>query len=78
MLYIYISSSQDASLVMVERWLGSVLSVLLLLLAHGKEEAVLARLEELKFVPPPLPTCDPLNAGGTIAIMLSPDQVLAR
>nr|CAD7458552.1 unnamed protein product [Timema tahoe] len=72
-----------SSLVGVQRWLGMVLAVLSVLVAQGKEEVVLARLEELGLsVPSPemiyqKESRDPLNATQSSA-RLPPDQVLAR
>jgi len=79
--------SQHSSTVAVERWLGMVLSMLLLLICHGKEEVVLARLEDLELCMPP-PGClygqverhDPLNVAATIpkCKQLPPEQIMAR
>nr|CAD7204343.1 unnamed protein product [Timema douglasi] len=72
-----------SSLVGVQRWLGMVLAVLSVLVAQGKEEVVLARLEELGLsVPSPeiiyqKESRDPLNATQSSA-RLPPDHVLAR
>ncbi|XP_049777630.1 huntingtin [Schistocerca cancellata] len=69
----------NGSLVAVQRWLGGVLALVLLLLSHGKEDAVLARLEELQLAPPPSSPCDPLNAAATAASCgMDPDQAVAR
>ncbi|KAK7793413.1 hypothetical protein R5R35_014313 [Gryllus longicercus] len=75
--------SLHSSIVAIQRWLGAVLGVLLLLLAQGKEETVLARLEELDLPLPPSPTLgspDPLNARSITAPgqKLPPEQLMAR
>lgn len=71
----------------MERWLGMVLAILLLLISLGKEEVVLARLEELELCLPPLGSLyrpaerhDPLNVAATIpkCKQLPPEQVMAR
>ncbi|KDR16213.1 huntingtin [Zootermopsis nevadensis] len=73
--------------VVMERWLGMVLAILLLLISLGKEEVVLARLEELELCLPPLGSLyrpaerhDPLNVAATIpkCKQLPPEQVMAR
>ncbi|PSN49021.1 Huntingtin [Blattella germanica] len=53
----------------LQRWLGMVLAILLLIISQGKEEVVLARLEEVALTLPltrllhePVEKCDPLNA----------------
>lgn len=79
--------SQHSSTVAVERWLGMVLSMLLLLICHGKEDVVLTRLEDLELCMPP-PGClygpverhDPLNVAATIpkCKQLPPEQIMAR
>ena len=79
--------SQHGSTVAVERWLGMVLSMLLLLICHGKEEVVLARLEDLELCMPspgylygPVERHDPLNVAATIpkCKQLPPEQIMAR
>jgi hypothetical protein len=64
-----------------------VLAILLLLISQGKEEVVLARLEDLELCMP-LPGClygpverhDPLNVAATIpkCKQLPPEQIMAR
>ncbi|XP_066998979.2 huntingtin [Anabrus simplex] len=71
----------NSPLVATQRWLGMVLAVLLVLMSHGKEEVVLARLEELELTLPPLgESVDPLNASATLQgwVRLPPEQVMAR
>jgi hypothetical protein len=84
MIYIW---SQHSSIVAVERWLGMVLAVLLLLICQGKEEVVLARLEDLELCIPlpgslygPVERHDPLNVTATIpkCKQLPPEQIMAR
>lgn len=84
MLYIWF---QHSTTVTLERWLGKVLAILLLLISQGKEEVVLARLEELELCLPPLglqygPTerHDPLNVVATMpkCKQLPPEKIMAR
>ncbi|XP_069698723.1 huntingtin isoform X2 [Periplaneta americana] len=71
------SEARFSSTVAVQRWLGMVLAVLLQLVAQGKEEVVLARLEELElFLPLPAERHDPLNAPH--GKQLPPEQLMAR
>jgi hypothetical protein len=72
---------------MMERWLGMVLGVLLLLISQAKEEMVLARLEELapsltlsRILHPTSEKCDPLNVSTTISKLeqLSPEHIMGR
>jgi hypothetical protein len=67
----------------MERWLGMVLAILLLLISQGKEEVVLARLEELDLCLPltsSLERHDPLNVAATVpkCKQLPPEQIMAR
>jgi hypothetical protein len=64
-----------------------VLAILLLLISQGKEEVVLARLEELDLCLPlpgslygPAERHDPLNVAATIpkCKQLPPEQIMAR
>ncbi|KAJ9589854.1 hypothetical protein L9F63_017009 [Diploptera punctata] len=77
----------DSPTIAMERWLGMVLAVLLLLISQGKEEVVLGRLEELapslplsRILQAPCEKCDPLDATNTVSTLnqLPPEHIMAR
>lgn len=80
----------DSSIRSVIRWLGTILAVTLVLVAQGKEDATLARLEELEIVLPALflrgnavhlVSPDPLNVAAIATTPLTsstPELTFAR